>query len=173
MSAQDAQVRHAPEALRGLSAAQAAQRLLEDGPNALPSDQHRTLRAIVRETLQEPMFMLLLAAGNWEVWMAQYNLQTRFRNIDIGFLLDMPGRVLPELVAHRAHLAQVPSLTTEDEYGLAKPISAAEAVARIDAAVAAWQARNATQSDWQSVTYADWQTSQQLKAWQPMPPAFH
>lgn len=47
----------------GLTAAQAAQRLQDDGPNALPGDQRRTLRAIVRETLQEPMFMLLLAAG--------------------------------------------------------------------------------------------------------------
>jgi Ca2+-transporting ATPase len=47
----------------GLTAAQAAQRLLDDGPNALPGDQRRSLRAIARETLQEPMFMLLLAAG--------------------------------------------------------------------------------------------------------------
>lgn len=50
--------------VEGLSTAQAAQRLLEDGPNALPGDQRRTLRAISRETLQEPMFMLLLAAGS-------------------------------------------------------------------------------------------------------------
>jgi Ca2+-transporting ATPase len=48
----------------GLTAAQAAQRLLEDGPNALPGDQHRTLWGIIKETLQEPMFMLLLAAGS-------------------------------------------------------------------------------------------------------------
>jgi Ca2+-transporting ATPase len=47
----------------GLTAAQAAQRLIEDGPNKLPGDQRRTLRAIVGETLQEPMFMLLLVAG--------------------------------------------------------------------------------------------------------------
>ena len=47
----------------GLTAAQAAQRLREDGPNALPDQQRRNLRAIIRETLQEPMFMLLLAAG--------------------------------------------------------------------------------------------------------------
>ncbi len=47
----------------GLTSAQAAQRLLEDGPNKLPGDQRRGLRAIVGETLQEPMFMLLLAAG--------------------------------------------------------------------------------------------------------------
>ncbi len=48
---------------QGLSTAQAAQRLREDGPNALPDDQRRTLRAIVGETLREPMFMLLIAAG--------------------------------------------------------------------------------------------------------------
>ena len=52
------------ECAQGLSPVQAAQRLLEDGPNALPGDQRRSLRAIIRETLQEPMFMLLLAAGS-------------------------------------------------------------------------------------------------------------
>jgi Ca2+-transporting ATPase len=51
-------------ASEGLSSAQAAQRLREDGPNVLPGDQRRTLKAIIRETLQEPMFMLLLAAGS-------------------------------------------------------------------------------------------------------------
>jgi Ca2+-transporting ATPase len=48
----------------GLTQAQAAQRLLQDGPNALPGDQRRTLWAIARETLHEPMFMLLLVAGS-------------------------------------------------------------------------------------------------------------
>jgi len=47
----------------GLSTAQAAQRLAQDGPNALPGDQRSTLWAIILETLHEPMFMLLLAAG--------------------------------------------------------------------------------------------------------------
>ena len=47
----------------GLSSAQAAQRLQQDGPNALPGDQRRKLRSIARETLQEPMFLLLLAAA--------------------------------------------------------------------------------------------------------------
>ena len=50
------------DGLSGLTASQAAQRLRNDGPNALPGDQRRSLRAIIRETLQEPMFMLLLAA---------------------------------------------------------------------------------------------------------------
>lgn len=48
----------------GLSTAQAAQHLAEDGPNALPAGQRRTLLAIVGETLHEPMFGLLLAAGS-------------------------------------------------------------------------------------------------------------
>jgi Ca2+-transporting ATPase len=47
----------------GLSEAQAAQRLAEDGPNALPGGQHRSLLSIAAETVREPMFLLLLAAG--------------------------------------------------------------------------------------------------------------
>jgi Ca2+-transporting ATPase len=47
----------------GLSSAQAAQRLAQDGPNALPGGQQRTLGTIVWETGQDPMFLLLLGAG--------------------------------------------------------------------------------------------------------------
>ena len=47
----------------GLSSTQAAQRLVEDGPNALPGGQRRTWLTIVWETAREPMFLLLLAAG--------------------------------------------------------------------------------------------------------------
>ncbi len=47
----------------GLSTAQAAQRLRSDGPNALPGAHKQLLRTLVRETLREPMFVLLLAAG--------------------------------------------------------------------------------------------------------------
>jgi P-type Ca2+ transporter type 2C len=57
----------------GLSQAEAAQRLLADGANSLPGEQPRRLAAIVRDTLKEPMFMLLLAAavlygvlGDWQ-----------------------------------------------------------------------------------------------------------
>ena len=52
-----------PVAEPGLSAELAARRLAEDGPNALPSGQRRTLWTIVWETVREPMFLLLLAAG--------------------------------------------------------------------------------------------------------------
>lgn len=52
-----------PTSNEGLSAAQAAKRLQDDGPNTLPSDQRRGLLSIVRETLSDPMFALLLGAG--------------------------------------------------------------------------------------------------------------
>jgi Ca2+-transporting ATPase len=47
----------------GLSAAEAARRLAAEGPNALPGGRRRTLLSIAGETLREPMFLLLLAAG--------------------------------------------------------------------------------------------------------------
>jgi Ca2+-transporting ATPase len=49
--------------VQGLSAAQAALALQENGPNELPGASHRGLLAIARETLSDPMFALLLAAG--------------------------------------------------------------------------------------------------------------
>ena len=58
--------------------------------------QRRSAYSLVRLNALAGYAGLLLAAGNWEVWIARYNLQTRFRSIDIGFLLAMPGRVLPE-----------------------------------------------------------------------------
>ena len=54
------QVLQPPE---GLSTPEAAQRLRDDGPNVLASEQRRTWVVILREALQEPMFLLLLAAG--------------------------------------------------------------------------------------------------------------
>ncbi len=48
----------------GLTAAEAARRLCEDGPNALPGGERRTLVSIALETMREPMFLLLLAAGS-------------------------------------------------------------------------------------------------------------
>ena len=47
----------------GLSSAQAAQRLQDEGPNALPGGRRRSVLTIARDTAQEPMFLLLLAAG--------------------------------------------------------------------------------------------------------------
>lgn len=48
---------------RGLTSAEAARRLAEDGPNALPGDGRRRWHHIVRDTVRDPMFSLLLAAA--------------------------------------------------------------------------------------------------------------
>lgn len=47
----------------GLSEAEAARRLAADGPNALPGDGARGWRHILRDTVRDPMFSLLLAAA--------------------------------------------------------------------------------------------------------------
>jgi Ca2+-transporting ATPase len=48
---------------RGLTEADAAARLLEDGPNALPQDRQRGVFRIVVDALREPMLQLLLGAA--------------------------------------------------------------------------------------------------------------
>ncbi len=48
---------------KGLSSQEAAQLLQQYGPNTLPSGQRRTGLSIILETVREPMFLLLLAAG--------------------------------------------------------------------------------------------------------------
>ncbi|HTN67800.1 MAG TPA: cation-transporting P-type ATPase, partial [Burkholderiaceae bacterium] len=48
---------------KGLSAAEAKSRLAADGPNLLPGSAPKSIMAIVREILTEPMFLMLLAAG--------------------------------------------------------------------------------------------------------------
>ena len=53
----------AGEAELGLSGIEAAARFKAEGPNTLPHGQSRTFGRIVIETLREPMFALLLAAG--------------------------------------------------------------------------------------------------------------
>ncbi|HPV25404.1 MAG TPA: cation-transporting P-type ATPase, partial [Casimicrobium sp.] len=52
-----------PENAMGLTSSEAARLLVEQGANALPNGNKRTLLKIVGETLREPMFLLLLAAG--------------------------------------------------------------------------------------------------------------
>jgi len=47
----------------GLSAAEAARRLSTEGPNLLPGSAPKSMVAIVRDVLTEPMFLMLLAAG--------------------------------------------------------------------------------------------------------------
>ena len=125
--------------------------------------QQRSAYSLVRlNSLAVYAVLLLLAAGNWEVWMTQYNLQPRFRSVDIGFLLDMPDRALPTLLARRAALDHATQLTVNAEYGNAAVIDAPEAQRRLDFAVAAARARYAESGDWQGRTWADYRAAQQL-----------
>ena len=125
--------------------------------------QRRSAFSLVRlNSLAVYAVLLLLAAGNWEVWIAQYNLQPRFRSIDIGFLLDMPDRALPTVLARRAVLDRAALLSVNNEYGRGQQIDAAEAQRRLDFAVKAAQASYARHSHWQSLTWADYQAAQQL-----------
>ncbi|HVY22372.1 MAG TPA: cation-translocating P-type ATPase [Steroidobacteraceae bacterium] len=47
----------------GLSAAQAAQRLAQDGPNEIPGDGPRHMMGILIDVIKEPMFLLLIGAA--------------------------------------------------------------------------------------------------------------
>ncbi|WP_426059691.1 DUF4173 domain-containing protein [Hymenobacter sp. B1770] len=125
--------------------------------------QRRSAYSLVRlNSLAVYAVLLLLAAGNWEVWMTRYNLQARFRTIDVGFMLDMPGRVLPTLVARRELLNTTAQLTAEGPYGQYTVVTAVEAQRRLDAAVTNWKARYEARPNWQGRTYANWQAYQQL-----------
>lgn len=52
-----------PVQLSGLSNDEAAKRLIEFGPNTIARQARRSLGKIARETLREPMFLMLLAAA--------------------------------------------------------------------------------------------------------------
>ena len=51
------------EGLCGLQEAEAAARLVAEGPNELPGTRSRTLATIALEVVREPMFLMLVAAG--------------------------------------------------------------------------------------------------------------
>lgn len=79
----------------GLSSEEAARKLAEEGPNALPGGQGRTLLTIVRETLHEPMFLLLLSAG--ALYLVFGDLQEGlvlfgFVGVTLGLTLYQEGR---------------------------------------------------------------------------------
>ena len=106
--------------------------------------------------------LLMLAAGNWEVWMARYNLQPRFRTLDIGFLLRMPPRVLPVLLARQAVLAQMPGLVSENAYGSYQALPLAEAQAALHRKTADFRRDHATRPNWQSRTVSEWLVNKEL-----------
>ena len=52
-----------PQESEGLTAAQAAERLLENGPNALPASRPLSAGRLLLDVVSEPMFLLLVACG--------------------------------------------------------------------------------------------------------------
>jgi hypothetical protein len=106
--------------------------------------------------------MLGLAAGNWEIWIARYNLQPRFTRLNIGFLLTMPPRVLPVLAEREGLIDKAKELVEEGDDGYFHLIPREVAHRKLRARLAQFRAEY-PQRDWQSRTGAAEQTYQQLK----------
>ena len=126
--------------------------------------QRRSAYSLVRlNALAAYAVLLLLASGNWENWIARYNLQSRFDTLDLGFLLNMPGRMLPALVENRAVLAQIPTLRRETPSGTVDSISAEQAQQLLNQRVANWLHDYPAEHTWKSWTYADAQAYETLR----------
>lgn len=96
--------------------------------------------------------LLLLALGNWEIWMARFNLQPRFAAyLDEEFLLEMPDRVLPELARHRSAFPM-------------QQMAGGEAVGTVLDYRIQQFLRTYPERGWQSWNYADHQAYEQLKS---------
>ncbi len=112
----------------GLTSAVAARRLAEDGPNALPGGQRRTLLAIARDTAKEPMFLLLLAAGT--LYLAFGDLQEGltlfgFVLVTLGLTLYQEGKTERAIEALR-DLTSPRALVVRD--GVAQRIAGCDVV---------------------------------------------
>jgi hypothetical protein len=119
--------------------------------------QRRSAFNLVRLNSWAAYALLLgLAAGNWEIWIARYNLQTRFQSLDIGFLLDMPPRVLPVLAEREAILDQAPSLVSAGTDGYYHAVEKATAHELLRQKLADFRHDYAKYDDWQSRTGAEW-----------------
>jgi hypothetical protein len=127
--------------------------------------QRRSAYSLVRlNAVAAYAVLLLLAGGNWENWIARYNLQARFDTLDLGFLLNMPGRMLPELVAKQAVLTQIPNLRIENPNGTVDSVSGQAAQRLLAQRVASWRHEYETSYSWKSWTHADAQAYELLQA---------
>lgn len=102
------------------------------------------------------VLLLALAAGNWEIWIAEYNLQAGFSRIDIGFLLAMPPRVLPVLAERQVIIRQVPMLVAEGDDGYYHPLGVGEAEKLLRQKLTEFRHDYRVYDDWQSRTGAEW-----------------
>lgn len=128
--------------------------------------QRRSAFALVRlNSVAAYLVLLTPALGNWEIWIARYNLTSGFRQVDYGFLLDMPGRVLPELLRHQKALDGMKVITRDVPGGyLTETIGAATARQLLAARVREYRRHYQQQASWQDWTWADWTAYQQLPA---------
>jgi hypothetical protein len=125
--------------------------------------QRRSAFSLVRLNSWAAYALLLgLAAGNWEIWIARYNLQPRFERLNIGFLLTMPPRVLPVLAAREALIDQAKQLVEEGDDGYFHATTREAAHTKLRARLAQFRAEY-PQRDWQSRTGATEQAYQQLQ----------
>jgi hypothetical protein len=125
--------------------------------------QRRSAFSLVRLNSWAAYALLLgLAAGNWEIWIARYNLQPRFERLNIGFLLTMPPRVLPVLAAREGLIDQAKELVEEGDDGYFHLITREVAHNKLRARLAQFRAEY-PQRDWQSRTVAAEQAYQQLR----------
>lgn len=105
--------------------------------------------------------LLLLAAGNWEIWIAEYNLQPRFARLNIGFLLTMPPRVLPVVAAREALIDHAKELVEEGEDGYFHLTTPEAAHRKLRERLAEFRAEY-PKRHWQSRTGAAWQAYDEL-----------
>jgi hypothetical protein len=88
----------------GLGAADAAARLLRDGPNALPQERRRGTARIVRDAVREPMLQLLLGAGVIYLLigdLAEAVILLAFAGVNVGMVVVQEGRTERALAALR------------------------------------------------------------------------
>jgi hypothetical protein len=122
--------------------------------------QRRSTYSLVRMNgLAAYVLMVGLACGNWEIWIARYNLRPELPTLDYGFLLDMPDRVLPVLAAHPEVLTQ--RQLVHESYRSWTTLSPEAANQRLQHRLARFRAAQEARN-WPSYTFADWQAYQQL-----------
>lgn len=119
--------------------------------------QRRSAYALVRlNGLAAYGLLLVLALGNWEIWIARYNLSPRFQTLDLGFLLAMPERVLPELAARQSVLDGMQRIIISPPGTYTETTATpAEARAAVQARLAQWQRAYPRYHRWQSWTQAE------------------
>ncbi|AHJ98844.1 DUF4153 domain-containing protein [Hymenobacter swuensis] len=119
--------------------------------------QRRSAYSLVRlNGLAAYGLLLLLALGNWEIWIARYNLSPRFQTLNLGFLLAMPERVLPELAARQTVLDGMTRIIISPPGAYTETTATpTEARAAIRLRIQQWQQNYPQYHHWQSWTHAE------------------